>query len=83
MQRGKVIANMIEQFHTNEAVGEIRTEHWYRVDMTGVNTEVQQLYYPSQIDTETYEFLNSSVALSQNLCLQVVFEFNVIHNFML
>lgn len=78
MQRGKVIADMIEHFHAPDSVGEIRTEHWYRVDMTGVNSEVQQLYYPSSIDTETYEFLNSSVTLSQSMCLQLFYTLSTV-----
>lgn len=67
-----MIADIIEQMHTQEAVDHIRTEHWYRVDATGVNSEVQQLFYPSSIDSETYEFLNNSVSISQNTCLQVI-----------
>jgi hypothetical protein len=67
-----MIADIIEQMHTQESIlGEIRTEHWYRVDTTGINSEVQQLFYPSSIDAETYEFLNNSVSISQNTCLQV------------
>lgn len=73
MQRGKVLANVIEQLHAQEPVTEIRTAQWYQVDLEGVNAEVQQLFYPSSIDSETYEFLNSSVAISQSMCLQVSF----------
>lgn len=71
MQRGKVLADVIQQLHAQEPVTDIQTEHWYQVDLNGVNSEVQQLFYPSSIDSETYEFLNSSVAVSQSMCLQV------------
>jgi hypothetical protein len=75
MQRGKVLASVIEQLNAQEPVTEIRTEQWYQVDLNGVNTEVQQLFYPSSIDSESYEFLNSSVAISQSMCLQVCVQF--------
>lgn len=71
MQRGRALATVIEQLSSREPVNDIRTEEWYNMDMNGVNSEVQQLFYPSSVDTETYEFLNSSVSVSQSICLQV------------
>jgi len=78
MQRGKIIANVIESLQAQEAVNDIRTDQWYQVDMNGVNSEVQQLYYPSSIDGETYEFLNSSIAVSQSMCLQLFYTFSTV-----
>ncbi|KAI6210828.1 hypothetical protein M3Y96_00369400 [Aphelenchoides besseyi] len=78
MQRGKVIAQMIETFHNQQPLTNVDTDKWYQLDHSSVSTDLNQLYYPSSIDEETYEFLNSSTAISQSACLQFFYTFSTV-----
>lgn len=71
MQRGKALARMIEMYTQDDGPQQLPTKEWYMPYMDAIQPELRQQFYPSQIDEETYEFLNSSTSLSHSVCLQV------------
>jgi len=73
MRRGKTLAHVIEVFQAQEPITEIKTDKWYEVNLAEIDLDLHALFYPCSVDSETYEFLNASVLVSQNMCLQLFY----------
>ncbi|CAD5228845.1 unnamed protein product [Bursaphelenchus okinawaensis] len=73
MQRGRRIAQLIEAMDNRPPVDSIDTYPWYNPNMILVHDDLKPIYYPLSVDDQTYEFLNTSISLSQNFCLQVFY----------
>uniref|UniRef100_A0A183BYX1 Chromo domain-containing protein n=1 Tax=Globodera pallida TaxID=36090 RepID=A0A183BYX1_GLOPA len=52
---------------------ELDLGHWYGVDHRFLTEEAQRHFVPLQLDDETNEFLNSSLIVSNSICLQVIY----------
>ena len=70
--RGASLAKMIESMYAQaEAPQQVPTDEWYTAHIDAIEPSLRLSFYPSNVDEETYEFLNTSSKISQSLCLQV------------
>lgn len=74
MYRGQRLANMLlEKEASDDILLNENRQYWYHVNLDAVSsTELRSTFHQSAYDQETEGFLDTSMATSNSVCLQVM-----------